>query len=212
MEISGNDLRQTSKRFELSAQSFKLTDRYPRLSSTGLPIEVTAEKIISGLSVNISQDNIALYNGILYEAFKSGDKFNIILNFESPIDYSLGGTGTLSDIKLKMSAGGYAIAKEISGDKRKITFEYLLNDDNFNTNDKNPLSILEVNLNESKNVKIYQPNTGYTLKNAYWEQMYGSINLPVKIIIENDSIDMNKDGEIDVLDLVLLINKYNSNQ
>ena len=39
--------------------------------------------------------------------------------------------------------------------------------------------------------------------------MYGTENLPVTVIINNDSIDMNKDGNIDVLDLVLLINKFN---
>ena len=82
-----------------------------------------------------------------------------------------------------------------------------MTDINFNTNSVSPLSILELKLENG--AKIWDSETGYSCKNALWEQMYGTVNLPVTVIINNDSIDMNKDGNIDVLDLVLLINKFN---
>lgn len=211
LDICGNHIRRYEiEPTDMSKRTIKLSERYPSLTTIN-PIQITATKIIDGSSNLLPQTSLAEYNGSYTtggkEAFKSGDSFEITINFLKPIEYFLGSNNKLSNIKLLMSAGGEAIGESIPAEKDKIIFKYTLTDINFNTNSVSPLSILELKFENG--ARIWDPQTGYSCKNAYWEQMYGTENLPVTVIINNDSIDMNKDGNIDVLDLVLLINKFN---
>ena len=206
MEISGNNIRL----YETSKRSIKISERYPALANSS-PINVVANKNIGGIMTALPQSSLSQYDGTLgKEAFKGGDNFTITINFARPFEFQLGSGNVMSNFKLSMSSGGEAIGQSISAGKDSIVFKYVLDDSNFNTNSSSPLSI--VGLTMENGAKLYDPISGYSWKTGYWEQMYGNTNLPVSIIIENDSIDMNKDGEIDVLDLVLLINKYNSGQ